>query len=322
MEDGMWVFVPTASPYSRYVVQAPTSGDPTDVRVLPNSVIMAGTLANRPAASADYEGCLYLATDVADGTLYRCNAATWVQVAAAIRPNQLKVAQDFYLEGDISPAQITADQNDYNPTGLATAAVLRLTSDAARNVTGLAVGADGRIIIVHNVGANTIVLKDESASSTAANRFALNADLTLGADQSGLLRYDAVSSRWRLVGTAAAPAKTFRWTHTFAVQGDIKVPSGDTDFLPPFFVSLAAAQTLKLVKARYVINSGTSVTCKLQANGSDITGFTGISVTTTPGETDPTDVNVADNDRLALVVTAVSGTPKNLSFSLVFEATQ
>jgi hypothetical protein len=100
------------------------------------------------------------------------------------------------------------------------------------------------------------------------------------------------------------------------------VASGDTDFIPPIFVSLATGQSLKLVKARYVINSGTSVTCKLQANGSDITGFTGISVTTTAAETDPTDVDLADNDRLALVVTAVSGTPKNLSFSLVFEATQ
>jgi hypothetical protein len=121
---------------------------------------------------------------------------------------------------------------------------------------------------------------------------------------------------------AAAPAKAFRWSHTFAVAGEIKVASGDTDFIPPIFVSLATGQGLKLVKARYVINSGTSATCKLQANGSDITGFTGISVTTTVAETDPTDVELADNDRLALIVTAVSGTPKNLSFSLVFEATQ
>jgi hypothetical protein len=322
MPTGVTVFVPGASPNSRYVVQSAEPGDTASALVLATSIIMAGLQSARPAPSANNDGCLYLATDVGQGTLFRSDGSNWVQVATAVQPNQLKIAQDLYLEGDISPAQITADQNDYNPTGLATTAVLRLTSDAARNITGLAGGADGRIIIVHNVGSNTIVLKDESASSVTANRFALNADLSLGADQSGLLRYDAVSSRWRLVGMAAAPAKTFRWTHTFAVQGEIKVPSGDTDFLPPFFVSLASAQTLKLVKARYVINSGTSVTCKLQANGADITGFTGISVTTTPGETDPTDVNLADNDRLALVVTAVSGTPKNLSFSLVFEATQ
>jgi hypothetical protein len=135
-----------------------------------------------------------------------------------------------------------------------------------------------------------------------------------------LLQADSAQStglKW-----VTAPAKLVRWSHTFAVPGEIKVASGDTDFIPPIFVSLAAGQTLKLVKARHVINSGTSVTCKLQANGSDITGFTGISVTTTVADTDPADVDLADNDRLALVVTAVNGTPKNLSFSLVFEAAQ
>ena len=47
--------------------------------------------------------------------------------------------------GVISPPQITANQNDYNPTGVATASVLQLSSDASRTVTGLAGGAEGRV---------------------------------------------------------------------------------------------------------------------------------------------------------------------------------
>jgi hypothetical protein len=120
----------------------------------------------------------------------------------------------------------------------------------------------------------------------------------------------------------STPAITYRIPHTWAISGEIAVPSGDDDFIIPFFVSFASGQTASLVKARYRINSGTSVTCKLQRNDVDITGFTGISVTTTESNTDPTDVVLADDDKLSLVVTGVSGTPNNLSFTIFLEYTQ
>jgi hypothetical protein len=110
-----------------------------------------------------------------------------------------KFEGSFALVDDITPSQITSDQNDYNPTGLSTASTLRLSSDASRNITGLQGGADGRILFIHNVGSNNIVLKDESASSSAANRFALTADVTLSADAVAVLQYDSTSSRWRCV---------------------------------------------------------------------------------------------------------------------------
>lgn len=112
------------------------------------------------------------------------------------------------------------------------------------------------------------------------------------------------------------------WTgHTFAVAGNVAVPSGDIDFVNPLFVPVATGRVVKLAKCRYKINSGTSATCKLQINGVDATGFTGIVVTTTTAETNPTDILLADGDRIALVVTAVSGTPVNLSFTIVLEHT-
>lgn len=100
----------------------------------------------------------------------------------------------------VSPTQITANQNDYNPTGASSANALRLSTDASRDITGFAFPAAYKTILVHNVGSFNIVLKDESASSTAANRFALNGDATISPDQSVLLWYDTTSSRWRLVG--------------------------------------------------------------------------------------------------------------------------
>lgn len=122
-------------------------------------------------------------------------------------------------------------------------------------------------------------------------------------------------------GAPGSGGSVIRVGKTYAIAGEIKVPVGQVDFIVPFFVSLAAGQTADLVKARHQINVGTSVTCKLQKNGIDIAGFTGISVTTTPADTNPTDVVLADNDELALVVTAVSGTPQNMTFTLFIEHT-
>lgn len=120
-------------------------------------------------------------------------------------------------------------------------------------------------------------------------------------------------------GTTFEPGAGFQIGHTWLVTGPIAVPSGDLAFIPPFYVPVKSSQSTKLVRARYKINSGTSVTAKLQKNGVDISGYTGISVTTTTAETDAADVALADNDVIALVVTAVSGSPYNLSFTVVLE---
>lgn len=112
-----------------------------------------------------------------------------------------------------------------------------------------------------------------------------------------------------------------RQGHSWGISGEIKVPSGDVDFLIPFFVSLAGGQTANIVSARYKINTGTSVTAKIQKNDVDVTGFTNISVTTASTTTNPTNISLSDNDKLALVVTGVVGSPKNLSFTLFLEHT-
>jgi len=103
--------------------------------------------------------------------------------------------------GDISPAQIVANQNDFNPTGLADAVIVRLSTDASRNITGIQGGADGRMINILNVGSFNIVLTDEDVLSLAANRFAIPGNLTILAEQGILLVYDSTSSRWRLASS-------------------------------------------------------------------------------------------------------------------------
>lgn len=108
---------------------------------------------------------------------------------------------DFAVK--ITPAALAADANDYNPAGLSAASRVRLSSSAAVAITGLAGGTDGRVVVLSNVGANTITLKSANAGSTAANRFQFTADVALAADAAIMLVYDATASRWRALGSAS-----------------------------------------------------------------------------------------------------------------------
>ena len=103
------------------------------------------------------------------------------------------------IGGELSPAAFAAQQNDYNPAGLADATILRLDHTGAQTMTGIAGGFAGRILFIVNIGATNLTLSHESASSTAANRFDFTngAAITLGADDRLILVYDSGISRWR-----------------------------------------------------------------------------------------------------------------------------
>lgn len=99
------------------------------------------------------------------------------------------------LEAVSSPAQITGNQNDYAVGQMVQ--VLRLSTDASRNVTGITNGFKGRVMEAFNVGSFDLVLTNEDAASAAANRLALGASLTIGPGEGATLWYDSTSSRWR-----------------------------------------------------------------------------------------------------------------------------
>ena len=102
------------------------------------------------------------------------DGSAWVEAFTIDQTTgNLALPRGLALSGVIAPAQITANQNDYSPTGAAAASVLQLSSDASRSISGLAGGAEGRVVSIINVGSQPITLLDESASSAAANRFTL-----------------------------------------------------------------------------------------------------------------------------------------------------
>lgn len=130
---------------------------------------------------------------------------TVLAAADATTAFKLLSAAALSATGDISPAVLAANTDDWAPVGFATASTIRASSSAAINLTGIAAGTDGRLLMLHNVGTFAITLKDD-ATSTAANRFQMNGDYPLNPDASVLLEYDSTSSRWRIFGQQSTQA--------------------------------------------------------------------------------------------------------------------
>lgn len=125
------------------------------------------------------------------------------------RPNR-KDAQllDFpRLRTVNTPTALSGNVNNYDGghTGRQGITVIRLNPNgAARNVTGLLAGYDGQLVLIANVDVTAtedVVLVEESASSSAANRFAgaNAASVTIRAKGACLLWYDGTTARWRPV---------------------------------------------------------------------------------------------------------------------------
>jgi hypothetical protein len=105
---------------------------------------------------------------------------------------------------ELTPAQLSADTDDWNPTGMGTANMVLMSSDAARNLTGIvwagtAPGAKRKTLI--NVGAFPITLKDQFGSA-GANQFLLNGgtgDIVLQPGDAQDIYYDETDGKWRSV---------------------------------------------------------------------------------------------------------------------------
>ncbi|MCK1543438.1 hypothetical protein IVB12_16090 [Bradyrhizobium sp. 179] len=130
-------------------------------------------------------------------------ASTWTK-AFGVNPTTgaASIYSQLLLGTTVTPLPITGLANDYAPAGIDKATVLRVSTNNPQTMTGLTGGANGRVLVMMNVGANDLTLEDEGGPSAAANRFRLMSNMTLPANGSILLVYDGTISRWRVVGGA------------------------------------------------------------------------------------------------------------------------
>lgn len=137
----------------------------------------------------------------------------------------------YYRQTGIISPTLSGDVNDWSPTGLATASIIRIDPGASnRNITGLDAQPDGTIIELQNISSTanrTITLKDSSASSSSANRFLFKNDLVISGSKAALIWYDGTTAQWRPYGralinsgVASGTYGTATQTSTFTVGGD------------------------------------------------------------------------------------------------------
>jgi len=127
----------------------------------------------------------------------------------------------------ITPALITANQNDYAPTGWAGATMVRISGDSLfRGITsfsasGLPSGHEKTIV---NVGDYPIYFPGDHPDGTAANRIKLRKDYFLFPSNSCKIVYDGTSERWVVMGMGenleTEKTVTYQYSAASATSGD------------------------------------------------------------------------------------------------------
>ena len=172
----------------------------TDAR-LNDEIVEYALPANFPATGVS--SILYVATDTSRA--YRWTGAVYVEVGSASLGFVMSVAGrtgDITLDHrDIGnlPATLTQFTADQNNLSLGTGGIIRLSSDAARNITGFSGGQSGDARLLVNVGSFAITLKHQSTSSNETNRIigVSSADVAIPSQGSVVIYYDGTDSRWR-----------------------------------------------------------------------------------------------------------------------------
>jgi hypothetical protein len=130
-----------------------------------------------------------------------------------ISPAQVKVNADWgYDDAAIITAALTANQDDYAPTGYAKASVICLDPDADRTITGFTAPSPeyARRVVFENIDSVfTVTFTAEDAGSTAANRFGVASDVTVGPKQNVEWLYDTTLNRWLLIGGTGSGGSSF-----------------------------------------------------------------------------------------------------------------
>jgi len=106
------------------------------------------------------------------------------------------ICVDFAIE----PAAQVGSIDDFSPTDLAIANVLFISSTSPVSWTGLLAPSPSKpqLILIVNIGSFNITIRNNDASSLAANRFSVNNNVAISPNDCGYLFYDITRSRWRV----------------------------------------------------------------------------------------------------------------------------
>jgi len=181
--------------------------------VIDGRTAVSAALATRPLlgisnngtlkASINNDGALYAAGALKIGTTTAPDVGYLMRIAGHIEPNadssydigksdnyfRSIYVDSFYVNVSqvvtwVSPSQITASQNNYNPGA---GSWFRLTSNGDYDVTGWIAGVNGQWLHIHMMSAQTLTFKHNSGSSDPGNKFYLK-----GGTDKAISQYESI----------------------------------------------------------------------------------------------------------------------------------
>jgi len=106
---------------------------------------------------------------------------------------------------EITPPALSADTDDWGPTGIEGATFVMMEATVPIELTGivsLGVAPNAKKKVLINIGTQPITLKNQHAGSAAANRFLLmggSGDIVLQGGDTQDIYYDSTAAAWRSV---------------------------------------------------------------------------------------------------------------------------
>lgn len=133
----------------------------------------------------------------------------------------------------ITPSTITSDQDNYSPTGWATATIVRISGDSMiRAITGFASAgiADGHEKKIINVGSYPVYIPGDHPDSEDSNRVSVGYDYIVYPKSTAVLVYDNTLNRWVIASEIGNRPKTQTYeaspgSTTGGDWGNLAVPS-------------------------------------------------------------------------------------------------
>ena len=105
----------------------------------------------------------------------------------------LTLTESLFLKRGLGISQITANQNDYDPSS---ASLWALSASVPVSITGIGSPSDGRRLTITNNGVNDITFDNDSVSSEIVNRIRTKGSAVLSQDGTIEMYYDTSVSRW------------------------------------------------------------------------------------------------------------------------------